>query len=175
MKGKRIILYTDGSCYAGHPEKLGGYGWRWELWDDEGGEDTLLHFQEGNWGYSNTTISRMEMRAVLYGIRSIECREPIPVYVVSDSQFVINFLNKIKEKSFNDLCVENENKNIDLYRSLFSYIRQRSKLRKFIFIHVRGHGKETKHQWALQGNKRADELADYKQFNYYEKDLVFTD
>lgn len=166
MKGKRIVLYTDGSCYAKHPEKLGGFGYRWELWDDSLGTDCLVHSHEGNAGYKNTTIARMEARAMHYGLLSIPYK--LPLYLVADSEYLVDGINggSIYEWADEPDFVR---ANVDLYRALVRTFNELSPALKAV-IHVRGHGKEKKHTWAIAGNKRADELADYKQFIYYEDD-----
>ena len=78
---KEVDLYTDGAC-SGNPGP-GGWGailvWHGiekELW---GGEPS-------------TTNNRMELTAVIRGLRAL--REPCKVHLCSDSQYVINGLEK---------------------------------------------------------------------------------
>ena len=70
-----VELYTDGSC-QGNPG-LGGWGLvlRWRG-----------HERESSGGSYDTTNNRMEMTAVLEGLRMI--RRPLPVRIVTDSQYV---------------------------------------------------------------------------------------
>lgn len=161
-KGVRIVLYTDGSCHAKHTDKLGGYGYRWELWD----EDTLHQFQEGNAGFKNTTISRMEARAIIFGLSSIPYTD-IPVYIVADSEYLCKAMQDGRMVEWANAEYERNRENRDLYRQLVLVSGDVTVKR---VIHVRGHGKEKIHTWAIEGNKRADKLADYRNFTYYHDD-----
>ncbi|MFM2359040.1 MAG: hypothetical protein RLY16_1033, partial [Bacteroidota bacterium] len=78
----QILLYTDGSS-RGNPG-AGGYG-------------ALLifgqHRKELSQGYRLTTNNRMELLAVIKGLEAIKNRD-IPVTVYSDSQYVVNAVEK---------------------------------------------------------------------------------
>lgn len=167
-KGLRIVMYTDGSCYAAHPDKLGGWAYRWELWDDSGGQDELLHSQEGSFGYKDTTNTRMEGMAMIHGLRSIPMfRSSTKVFVVSDSQFIVNACSNGSMEAW---AKDSHRSNYDLWVRLWDVIKPFKNIK---FIHVRGHGKESTHLWALRGNARVDELASYKNFKYYKPDKLF--
>lgn len=169
-KNRRAILYTDGSCYAAHPDKLGGWGARLEVWDDTNGEDKCILVKEARKGYCYTTISRMEMLGIIHGLDlpSSSSKRHTPIYIVSDSQFIVNYMNgdmlyEDAENGFDRLA--NKDLWIQLVVRLSAYCDN-----KVVFIHTRGHEKEIIHHWAIEGNKRADELADYKTQKDYEVD-----
>ena len=78
---KRVTIYTDGAC-LGNPGP-GGYG------------VVLLyagHRKELSGGFRLTTNNRMELLAVIVGLRSLKERCVATVY--SDSQYVVNAIEK---------------------------------------------------------------------------------
>jgi len=78
---KQVTLYTDGAC-TGNPGP-GGYG-------------AILQFgerrRELSGGYAHTTNNRMEMMAVIVGLSAL--KEPCRVRVVTDSEYVVNAMEK---------------------------------------------------------------------------------
>lgn len=78
---KRIELFTDGAC-SGNPGP-GGWG-------------TILRYKgvekEMSGGEASTTNNRMELLAVINGLAAL--KEPCEVDLYSDSQYVINALEK---------------------------------------------------------------------------------
>ena len=76
----KVKAWTDGSCNKGGIGGLGVY----VLKNDTFGEITLRR------GYTDTTTSRMEMRALLEAIRMINPEVPIHLTLYIDSQFVAN-------------------------------------------------------------------------------------
>ena len=82
---KQIEIYTDGAC-SGNPGP-GGWG-------------AILRFRtaqkvyekELSGGEANTTNNRMEMTALLEALRQL--KEPCAIDLYSDSQYVINGLEK---------------------------------------------------------------------------------
>jgi ribonuclease HI len=74
---KRIELHTDGAC-SGNP---GRGGWAAILVYGK-------HERELSGSEAGTTNNRMELRAVIEGLRAV--REPCRVTVYSDSKYVIN-------------------------------------------------------------------------------------
>lgn len=78
---KNIQLFTDGAC-LGNP---GPGGWA-----------ALLRYQEHekmfSGGEKETTNNRMEMTAVLEGLKAI--KEPARVHIISDSKYVIDAFEK---------------------------------------------------------------------------------
>lgn len=78
---KRVTIYTDGAC-LGNPGP-GGYG------------VVLLfgaHRKELSGGFRLTTNNRMELLAVVVGLRSL--KEACRATVYSDSQYVVNSIEK---------------------------------------------------------------------------------
>lgn len=74
---KRVALYADGSCH-GNP---GPGGWA-AILEYEGKSRELVGAER------STTNNRMELRAVIEGLRAL--REPCEVEVWSDSRYVID-------------------------------------------------------------------------------------
>lgn len=130
-----INIYTDGAA-LGNPGP-GGYGVILEF----GG-----HRKELSKGFRLTTNNRMELLAVIEGLRAIK-KEGIPVTVYSDSKYVVESVEKgwlwnWERKNFKD------KKNVDLwkiYMTLHSRFRPR-------FIWIKGHNDHPQ-------NERCDQLA----------------
>ena len=78
---KTVTLYTDGAC-SGNP---GPGGWGAIL--EYGG-----HEMELSGGADNTTNNRMELTAVIEGLKRL--KEPCRVELYSDSKYVIDALEK---------------------------------------------------------------------------------
>ena len=77
-----ILLYTDGSS-RGNP---GPGGWGVVLiWKG--------HRKELSGGESNTTNNRMELTAIIEGLKAIKKRD-YPVHIYSDSSYVVNAINQ---------------------------------------------------------------------------------
>ena len=72
--GQAQIVYTDGAC-SGNP---GPGGWAWATVPDGA--------VRGAGGEAHTTNQRMEIRAVLEALRSLDG----PLVIVSDSTYVVN-------------------------------------------------------------------------------------
>ena len=77
---KEVNLYTDGAC-SGNP---GAGGWGAVL-------DYKGHRRELSGGEAETTNNRMELTAVIEGLRAL--KEPCRVTVTTDSQYVANGIN----------------------------------------------------------------------------------
>jgi ribonuclease HI len=84
---RTIQLFTDGAAKA-NPYGVGGYGIILQYTDEDG----TVHKRELAGGTQHTTNNRMELIAVIMGLE--ELKEPCNVHVVSDSQYVINAINK---------------------------------------------------------------------------------
>ena len=78
---KTVTLYTDGAC-SGNP---GPGGWGAIL-------EYMGHKKEMSGGEANTTNNRMELTAVIEGLRAL--KEPCIVELYSDSKYVIDALQK---------------------------------------------------------------------------------
>lgn len=137
-----ITIYTDGACRGNQNQNApGGYGAI-----VVNGTDRL----ELSQGYADTTNNRMELRAVIAGLKAVGT--PSIVEIVSDSQYVT--------KAFTDGWIagwikrgwKNSNgkavKNRDLWEELLSLVA----LHDTRFVWVKGHAGHPE-------NERADELA----------------
>lgn len=130
-----IRIYTDGAA-QGNPGR-GGYG-------------VILKFndyvKELSEGFRLTTNNRMELLAVIKGLESLK-KEGIPVNIFSDSQYVINAIEKgwlwnWQKKNFKDKA------NVDLWQR---YIPLHHKYKPRL-TWVRGHAGHVE-------NERCDFLA----------------
>ena len=132
---ENIFLYTDGAS-RGNPGP-GGYG-------------CILmsgnYVKELSKGYRYTTNNRMELLAVIAGLEAIKKNE-LPVTVFSDSQYVVNTVEKGWLKNWIKTGFKGK-KNKDLW-SHYNVLSQ-----KFIikFVWVKGHSTNPY-------NNRCDELA----------------
>lgn len=132
----RVTIYTDGAA-SGNPGP-GGYGVVLE--------SSAGHRKELSGGFRRTTNNRMELLAVIKGLRELKSTE-VQVVVVSDSKYVVDAVNKgwlenwIK-KGFKD------KKNPDLWRDMIPLLRKY----KPIFQWVKGHNNHPQ-------NERCDALA----------------
>ena len=132
----KIQLYTDGSS-RGNPGP-GGYG------------AVLLfgsHRKELSQGYRLTTNNRMELLAVIAGLEAIKKNE-LPVTVFSDSQYIVNAVEKGWLKNWIKTNFKGGKKNKDLWK----HYHQLAQNFTINFVWVKGHATN-----AL--NNRCDELA----------------
>jgi ribonuclease HI len=131
-----ILLYTDGSS-RGNPGP-GGYG------------AILLfgkHQKELSQGYRLTTNNRMELLAVIAGLEAIK-NKAIPVTVFSDSQYVVNAVEKGWLKNWIKTNFKGDKKNPDLWKKYYALSQNFS----IKFVWVKGHANNP-------FNNRCDELA----------------
>lgn len=131
---KRILLYTDGAC-SGNPGKG---GWACILFYGE-------HRRELSGGEAETTNNRMELTAVIEGLRAL--KESCEVDVYSDSAYVVN--------AFSEHWIDNwvrhgfqKVKNVDLWHDLIGL----TKMHRVHFHKVKGHADD-------ENNNRCDQLA----------------
>lgn len=130
-----VTIYTDGSA-LGNPGP-GGYG---VVLLAAGGLRKEL-----SGGYKLTTNNRMELTAVIRGLEAL--RYPCCVTVYSDSQYVVNAIEKGWLFGWEKVRFKNK-KNADLWlRFLPLYRRHRVK-----FVWVKGHAQ-------IPENERCDQLA----------------
>ncbi|HEY6062410.1 MAG TPA: ribonuclease HI [Chitinophagaceae bacterium] len=131
-----VTIYTDGSS-RGNPGP-GGYG-------------VILmsghHKKELSQGYKYTTNNRMELMAVIAGLKALK-KDGMHITIYSDSQYVVKaweegWLNKWIKTNF-----KGGKKNPDLWREFYAL----SKLHHIKFKWVRGHADNP-------FNNRCDELA----------------
>ena len=77
----KVVIHTDGAC-SGNPGP-GGYGTVMQF-----GE----HCKELSGGFRKTTNNRMELLAVIEGLRLL--KRPCEVTVFSDSKYIVDAVNK---------------------------------------------------------------------------------
>lgn len=139
MNKKEVLLYTDGSC-SGNPGP-GGYA-------------AILiynnHKKELCGGSEQTTNNRMELTAVIEGLKAL--KEPCHVIIYSDSKYIVDAFKEgwIDKWQKNNWCRgKNEKvKNIDLWEELLEQLSRHSAE----FNWVKGHN-------GHEENERCDELA----------------
>lgn len=140
----KVIIYTDGSS-RGNPGP-GGYGAVLRFTDSAG----QLHQKELSAGYRCTTNNRMEIMGV---IAALECLlRPCEVEVHSDSQYVVNAINKRWIQGWQRKGWVNSKKepvkNPDLWKRLIKAMEPHD----VTFVWVRGHA-------GAELNERCDRLA----------------
>jgi len=131
-----INIYTDGSS-RGNPGP-GGFGVIL-MWNH--------HRKEISRGFRLTTNNRMELLAVIKGIKAIK-NTAIPVTVYSDSQYVVNAVEKGWLTTWIRTNFKGGKKNPDLWRAYY----EQAKDFKIKMVWVKGHANNPY-------NNRCDELA----------------
>jgi len=132
----KVTIYTDGAA-SGNPGP-GGYGVVLE--------SSAGHRKELSGGFRKTTNNRMELLAVIMGLRELKHTE-ITVTVVSDSKYVVDSINKgwlrsWVKKGFKD------KKNPDLWKQIIPLLDKYNPTFKW----VKGHNNHPQ-------NERCDALA----------------
>ena len=130
-----IRIYTDGAAQGNTGS--GGFGTILKFGD---------HEKELSQGFRLTTNNRMELLAVIEGLRAIK-KEGIPVTIYSDSKYVVDSIEKgwlwnWEKKNFKDKA------NPDLWKL---YIPLHRKI-KPKFVWIKGHAGHAE-------NERCDQLA----------------
>jgi len=136
---KQVFVFTDGAC-SGNPGP-GGYG-------------AILRYnlaeRELSGGFSDTTNNRMELMAVIVALESL--REPCDVTVITDSQYVVNGIEKgwvLKWRAMGWMRNKKERaQNPDLWERLLRAMEGH----KVAFQWIRGHNGHLE-------NERCDRLA----------------
>ncbi len=136
---KEVLMYTDGAC-SGNPGP-GGFG-------------TILkygkHEKEISGGEAITTNNRMELSAVIAGLKAL--KEPCKVSVYSDSKYIVDAVNLGWAEKWKKNGWKRSNKepalNIDLWEKLLALIN----IHKVSFHWVKGHAGHPE-------NERCDALA----------------
>lgn len=133
---EEIVIYTDGSS-RGNPGP-GGYG-------------VILmykgHRKELSAGFRKTTNNRMELMAVIEGLKSLT-KNNIPVVIYSDSQYVVNAIAKGWLKNWIKTDFKGGKKNKDLWTQ-YDILSQKFNIK---IMWVRGHADNPY-------NNRCDQLA----------------
>lgn len=134
-----VILYTDGAC-SGNPGP-GGWG-ALLLW--KGKE------REMKGGAPDTTNNRMEMMAVIEGLKAL--KKPCYVKIHSDSALIVNTFKKGWIKSWQQRSWKKSNKKPVENRDLWEKMLKAMKPHTIEWIKVKGHADN-------QLNNRVDRLA----------------
>lgn len=143
---KEVLMYTDGAC-SGNPGP-GGFG-------------TILkygkHEKEISGGEAVTTNNRMELSAVIAGLKAL--KEPCKVSIYSDSKYVVDAVNLGWAEKWKKNGWKRSNKepalNIDLWEKLLALIN----IHNVSFHWVKGHAGHPE-------NERCDALAVAESKNY---------
>jgi ribonuclease HI len=134
-----VILYTDGAC-SGNP---GPGGWAALLqWNQK--EKVLTG------GAPQTTNNRMEMRAVVEGLKAL--RRPCMVAVHSDSALIINAFQKGWIENWLNKGWKKSNKKPVENRDLWEEMLRELKRHQVKWVKVKGHADDER-------NNRVDKLA----------------
>ncbi len=131
-----LHIYTDGSS-RGNPGP-GGYGIVM-LWGN--------HRKEISAGYRYTTNNRMELMAVIVALKSLH-KKHIPVTIFTDSQYVVNSIEKKWVDGWMRNGFKGGKKNKDLWMEYYGLSKQFSVKMQW----VKGHADNIH-------NNRCDELA----------------
>lgn len=151
---REITIYCDGSC--NRRNRLGGIGAVLRYIDEKYSIDEMLEISRG---YSNTTNNRMELRAILLTLQYVNVKT-IPIKIYSDSQYVVKSLT-IWYKNWERFGYSGI-KNSDLIKKITNLINQFENIQIYW---IKGHTE-------IIGNEKADELANYHNFEYYEEDII---
>ncbi len=135
---KEVTIYTDGSCH-GNP---GPGGWAAIL-------KYKNHVQDISGGCRNTTNNQMELTAVIEAFKLL--REPCSVTVYTDSQYIVNTVNKKWIDSWvkdNFMTKDGERANTSLWKEFINVTASHS----CKFVWIRGHNGD-------KYNEQCDKLA----------------
>jgi ribonuclease HI len=136
---KHVKLYTDGAC--SHNPGPGGYG-------------AILaydsHRRELSKGFRLTTNNRMEILAAIAGLETL--REPCQVTLYSDSQYLVNAIEKGWALRWQKNGWMRNKKEKAINPDLWERLLELCKIHKVQFEWVRGHAGHSE-------NERCDELA----------------
>ncbi len=127
----KINLYSDGACSGNqHDENVGGWGTVLEMNE---------HTKELYGGERNTTNNKMELTALLEGLKSLK-RYNLDLCIYSDSAYVINGLSQkwyVKwEKNGWKTSQKKPVENKELWEQIIAIIRQ---IPSVSYFHVKGH------------------------------------
>lgn len=132
----QLIIYTDGSS-RGNPGP-GGYG-AILMWGDKRKEISA--------GYRLTTNNRMELMGVIAALESLT-KKNIPLTIYTDSQYIVNSV----EKKWLDGWIKTDFKGGKKNKDLWTRFYNLSKSYSIKFIWVKGHAENA-------FNNRCDVLA----------------
>jgi len=136
---KKVTVYTDGAC-KNNPGP-GGYG-------------VVLYYgeksKEFSAGYRLTTNNRMEILAAIVGLEAL--KEPCEVRLLSDSQYLVNAIEKGWARRWQTNGWMRNNKEKAINPDLWERLLALCKVHTVRFEWVRGHAGNPE-------NERCDELA----------------
>lgn len=96
MENNPVEIWTDGSCLGNDSTKISPGGWSVSLrYTKENG----VHLERDySGGEKNTTNNRMEIKAVLEGLKAIrsDSRINLKINIYTDSQYVISCIPKLE-------------------------------------------------------------------------------
>lgn len=136
---KEVILYTDGAC-SGNP---GPGGW---------GSILMFgaHRRELSGGAPDSTNNRMELTAVIEGLRAL--KEPCAVALYSDSKYIIDAIEKGWAKGWRSRGWIKADKKPALNSDLWAVLLELCDYHTLSLHWVKGHSSNA-------NNNRCDELA----------------
>ena len=148
---KHVTMYTDGAC-SGNPGP-GGYG------------VALIsgtHRRELSGGFRLTTNNRMELMAVIAGLRALRRRCAVTIY--SDAGYVVNGIEQGWAKGWRERGWRKSDRkpaeNVDLWETLLELLERHEAK----FVWVRGHAGNAENERcdliALEQTQRPDLPAD---------------
>lgn len=128
---KKFILWTDGSALEnGVPTSPAGYAYH--IQELQNGK--IVKEKTSGGGVLGSTNNRMEMTAVIEGLKKIRAKKTSTVTVKSDSNLVIKGITEWRssweERDFRGV------KNEDLWRELYQEV---DKFKNISFEHVKAH------------------------------------
>ena len=135
-KAHPLVIYTDGSS-RGNPGN-GGYG-AILIWGDK--------VKELWGGYKYTTNNRMELMGVIQALMAVT-KKNIPITIYTDSQYIVNSV----EKKWLDNWIKTDFKGGKKNKDLWKHYHELAKNFTIKFVWVKGHA-DNPH------NNRCDELA----------------
>jgi len=140
----KIIIYTDGGTRGNGKEcNVGGFGAVLQYGN---------HTKEIYQGFRNTTNNQMELKAAIEALKQIK-KFNIPVYVYSDSAYLVNCMNqKWYKKWMNNGWITSSKKTVENRELWIELIELVQKFTFITFIKVKGHNGNPL-------NERADQLA----------------
>jgi ribonuclease HI len=147
---REVQLYTDGAC-SGNP---GPGGWAFILRDIKTGKELL-----GSGGERDSTNNRMELQAVIQGLRAL--KKSCNVQLYSDSKYVLQGITEWMQGWKRNGWARKEGgktkpvKNVELWQELDQLVG----LHKISYHHIRGHSGHPE-------NERCDVMAVEASMNF---------
>ena len=141
---KKVEIYTDGAC-SGNPGP-GGWGavLRYRSTDGQ------VYEKELSGGDASTTNNRMELTAFIEAVGLL--KEPCEIRYCSDSQYVINGLEKGWAKSWRARGWKKADKSPALNPDLWAKALELAERHRITYVWVKGHAGHPE-------NERCDQLA----------------